>query len=246
MSDSILIHPYAFPGKEAAYFSKRQRGPGRFESNLETLKILSEGLLRSAGRTGVKNNLLEIHHPSAPLFDPVFLHSSSEIYGVSISVSQDERSGLDQKVRCESAQLPFQDGVFQMVVLHHAISNGGEPELAEAVRVLARDGVLILLGLNRMGWRFRTQSRIRRLPGMAPLRVKTRLGELHMTMQGFAGAGLGGMKRPAWMHSGFSSLGAPVADLVLLQARHENSPEVTPLRFRKSRSGVVQSAAIRG
>jgi SAM-dependent methyltransferase len=222
-------------------------GPGRqSESNLAVLKLLSEGLLRSAGKTGVKDNLLEIHHPGAPLFDPVFLHSASEMYGVSISLSQDEHSGIAQKVQCESSQLPFQGGAFQMVVLHHVIGNGEEPELAEAVRVLARDGVLIVLGLNRLGWRFRAQGRIRRLPGMAPLRVKTRLEELQMTMQGFAGAGLGGMKKPVWMHRGFSSLGAPLADLVLLQARHVNSPEVTPLRFRKSRSGVVQSAAMRG
>jgi hypothetical protein len=216
------------------------------DSNLGTLKLLSEGLLRSAGRTGLKDNLLEIHHPRAPRFDPVFLHTASELCGLSISLSQDGHSGPGQKFRCESVQLPFQDGVFQMVVLHHVVSDGQELELAEAVRVLARDGVLILLGLNRMGWRFRTQDRTRRLPGMAPLRVKTRLEELRMTMQGFAGAGLGGMKRPAWMYNGLSSIGAPVADLVLLQARHKNSPEVTPLRFRKTRSGVVQSAAMRG
>ncbi len=194
----------------------------------------------------MKDNLLEIHNASAPLFDPVFLHSPSELYGISISLNQDENCGIGQKVRCESDQLPFQDGSFRMVVLHHLISDGREAELSEAVRVLARDGVLILLGLNRMGWRFRTQDRIRRLPGMAPLKVKSRLQEMNMTMQGFAGAGLFGMRRPAWMHSGFSSIAAPLADLVLLQARHADSPEVTPLRFRKTRAGVVQSAAMRG
>jgi SAM-dependent methyltransferase len=211
-----------------------------------TLKSLSEGLLRSAGRTGVKGNLLEIHHPSAPLFDAVFLHSASEIYGVAISLNQDDNRGFDQKLHCESDQLPFQDGVFQMVVLHHVIGDGNEPELSECVRVLARDGVLILLGLNRMGWRYRTQDKYRRLPGMAPLKVKTRLEELRMTMQGFAGAGLCGLNRPVWMQSGLSSIGAPIADLVILQARHADSPEVTPLRFRKHRAGVVQSAPMRG
>lgn len=211
-----------------------------------TLKSLSEGLLRSAGRTGVSGNLLEIHHPSAPLFDPVFLHTESEAFGVSISLNQDDSRGFDQKLHCESEQLPFQRGVFQMVVLHHVIGKGEEPELAECIRVLARDGVLILLGLNRMGWRYRTQDRIRRLPGLAPLRVKARLEALGMTMQGFAGAGLCGMRRPVWMNKGFSSIGAPVADLVILQARHADSPEVTPLRFRKPRAGVVQSAAMRG
>jgi hypothetical protein len=33
---------------------------------------------------------------------------------------------------------------------------------------------------------------------------------------------------------------------VLLQARRRDSPEVTPLQFRKSRSAVVQSAPMRG
>lgn len=211
-----------------------------------TLKKLSEGLLRSSGQTGVKGNLLEIHHASAPLFAPVFLHAPSGLTGLSISLSQDENDAGERVVRCESDQLPFQDKVFQTVVLHHIICDGKEPELEEAVRVLARDGVLILLGLNRMGWRYRAQERAGRLPGMSPLKVKTRLESLGMTMRSFAGAGLGGMKRPVWMHSGFASLGAPLADIVLLQAARANNPEVTPLRFSKSRPGVVQSAAMRG
>jgi SAM-dependent methyltransferase len=215
-------------------------------SNQQALKRLSEGLLRSAGRTGVHGHLLEIHHPSAPLFDPVFLHTASETHGVSISLSQNEEPGSRPRVSCESAQLPFQDRVFSMVVLHHVIGVGDEAELAEAVRVLSRTGVLLLLGLNRMGWRYRAQDDIRRLPGIAPLRVKSRLEQLGMVMQGFAGAGLAGRQRPAFMGSGLAGLAAPLADLVLLQARHRDSPQVTPLRFRKSRSSVVQSAPMRG
>lgn len=211
-----------------------------------TLKRLSEGLLRSAGQTGVSGNLLEVHHACAPLFDPVFLHTASEFDGLSIRLGQDAIAGGNQKIRCVSAQLPFQDKVFQTVVLHHIVADGCELELAEAVRVLARDGVLLLLGLNRMGWRYRTQKKAGRLPGLSPLKVKNQLEDLKMTMQDFAGAGLFGLHRPAWMHNGFASLGAPVADIVLLQARHANSPEVTPLRFRKPTRGVVQSAAMRG
>jgi hypothetical protein len=212
-------------------------------SRLETIKALSEGLLRSVGRTGISGHLLEIHHPSAPLFDPVFLHTASEVCGVSISLSQDEATADQQRISCKSGQLPFQEGVFRMVVLHHVVSDGFEAELEEACRVLARQGVLIVLGLNRMGWRYHSQGRMRRLPGLAPLKVKRRLEQLGMTMQGFAGAGLVGMSRPMFMSYGLSGLGAPLADLVLLQARHQDSPEVTPLRFRKTRSVVVQSAA---
>lgn len=218
----------------------------RIESNQETLKHLSEGLLLSAGRTGVSGHMLEIHHQSAPLFDPVFLHTESEAYGVSLSLAQHGEDGSDQRVVCDSDQLPFQERVFRMVVLHHMISDGSEAELAEACRVLARNGVLILLGLNRHGWRYHAQGRYRRLPGIAPLKVKFRLEQLGMTMQGFAGAGLFGRRRPVFMSSGLAGIGAPVADLVLLQARHADSPEVTPLRFRKPRSTVVQSAANAG
>jgi hypothetical protein len=215
----------------------------RSSSRQQTLKNLSEGLLLAAGRTGERSHLLEIHHPSAPLFDPVFLHSASEAYGVSISLAQHERATEDRRIRCESSQLPFQDGVFRMVVLHHVVSDGSEDELEEACRVLQRTGVLILLGLNRMGWRYRTQDRYRRLPGIAPLKVRSRLQLLGMTMQGFAGAGLLGYSRPAFLNAGLSGLAVPLADLVLLQARHRDTPEVTPLRFGKQRSPVVQSAA---
>ena len=77
----------------------------------EALKRLSVGLLRGSGRSGVRGNLLEVRHPAAPLFDPTFLHSASEAFGLSISLSQDGRAGNGQRVCCDAAQLPFQDGL---------------------------------------------------------------------------------------------------------------------------------------
>jgi SAM-dependent methyltransferase len=149
-------------------------------------------------------------------------------------------------VRCSTAELPFQDGVFSLVVLHHVIGDGDEPELAEACRVLARNGALLLLGLNRLGWRYRAQDGTQRLPGLAPLKIKARLQALDMVLQGFAGAGLAGLQRPAYLNDGLLGLAAPFADLVLLQAHHRDSPGVTPLRLSKPPSAVVQSAPIRG
>jgi len=218
----------------------------RTEPTRESLKRLSEGLLRSAGRTGVRGHVLEVHHPAAPLFDPAFLCAAAQPFSVSISLSQDGRCDAGQRVCCASTQLPFQDGVFSQVVLHHVIGSGDEAELAEAARVLARNGVLIVLGLNRLGWRYRAQDEFRRLPGLAPFQVKARLEQLDLTMQGFAGAGLVGAQRPAFMRGGLLGLVAPFADLVLLQARHCDGPEVIPLRFSKPRSTVVQSAPMRG
>ena len=212
------------------------------KSRQEDLRVLSEGLFRSAGRAGLPGNVLEIHHTGAPVINLDFLHIASHEFAVFISLNRGNEPDPDQPVLCETANLPFQDSVFSMVVLHHVVSDGMESELDEAVRVLSRDGVLIIVGLNRLGWRFRSQGRLRRLPGIAPLKVKSRLDQLDMTMQGFAGAGIFGMQRPVFMSSGMAGLGSPIADVVLLQARHNNGPEMTPLKFRKLGSGAVQSA----
>ena len=206
------------------------------------MRALSEGLFRSVGRAALSGNVLEIRHAAAPMLNPKFLHSTGYDFGVSVSLNKGSKPYSGRAIVCETAELPFQDSVFRMVLLHHVISDGMESELNEAVRVLARDGVLIILGINRMGWRFRFQGRLRPLPGIAPLKVKARLDRLEMTMQGFAGAGFFGLRRPVFMSSGIAGLGSPMADVVLLQARHNNGPEMTPSRLRILGSGVVQSA----
>ena len=188
----------------------------------------------------LSGNVLEIHHTAAPMMNPEFFHAFRNKFNVYIRLNQGDDPDPDQPVRCATASLPFQDNMFDRVVLHHVVSDGMEPELAEAVRVLTRDGVLIILGINRLGWRFRFQGRWRPLPGIAPLKVKSRLDRLDMTMQGFAGAGLFGLRRPVFMSSGLAGLGSPIADVILLQARHRGGPEMTPL----TRSGVVQSAPL--
>jgi SAM-dependent methyltransferase len=212
------------------------------DSRQEDMRALTRGLLTSVGRISPSAKVLEIHHTVAPLLDPDFLHLTPRGFGVSLSLNKGSEPDFNQPIVCKSASLPFQDRVFDMVVLQHVVSNGMEPELYEAARILARDGVLIILGLNRLGWRFSSQGRLRRLPGIAPLKVKSSLDRLDMTLQGFAGAGLLGMRRPVFMSSGLAGLGSPIADIVLLQARHSGGPEATPLNFRKSRSSVVQSA----
>ena len=128
-------------------------------------------LLRSTGPGGLRGNLLEIHHPAAPPFEPALLDPAPQGFGLTLSLSQDGVHRQPEHLRCESGQLPFQDHAFRMVVLHHVIGEGDEAELAEAVRVLSHRGLLLVLGLNRMGWRYVAQGRERsgfgRLPGLA-------------------------------------------------------------------------------
>ena len=207
------------------------------KSRQDMLKALSEGLVSKTVPAGLSGNVLEILHHAAPILDPVCFHHAAHKFCVSVSLNRGNETGPEQPILCGTASLPFQENVFSMVLLHHVVSNGVEPELDEAVRVLARDGVLLILGINRLGWRFRTQDRFRTLPGISPLKVKTQLDRLDMDLQNFAGAGLFGLKRPVFMGSGLARLGSPIADVVLVHARHRSGPEMTPL----NRSRVVQS-----
>jgi SAM-dependent methyltransferase len=221
------------------YESNRQGRTGQ-----EILKDLSESLLASVDKARLQNHTLHIHHDFAPGIDRGLMHSRSESFGVYLSVPQGRELLSGQRVHCNSEALPFQDRVFGRVVLHHVLTDGTEAELAEAVRVLASDGLLLILGLNRQGWRYRTQGKFRALPGMAPLRIKGRLDRLEMSLQSFAGAGLLNRTGPRFMAHGLSALGVPLADVILIQARHAGGPEITPLRFRKTGAGVVQSASL--
>jgi SAM-dependent methyltransferase len=216
------------------------------QSRRERLEILSKGLLKKACETRLSRHTLEIRHGSAPSFAPAVMHSVSETFGLSLSFNRGTLPAPGQRIHCTTSELPFQDKVFGIVLLHHVLAKGEEPELAEAVRVLARDGVLIVLGLNHLGWRFRSQKGAVRFPAMAPLKIVHALERMNMTVQGMSGAGLMGMGRPQIMNSGLAGLGLPLADVMLFQARHVDSPEVSQMRFRDRLSGIVQSAPLRG
>jgi SAM-dependent methyltransferase len=211
-------------------------------SVLDDLKILSEGLLRSVGKAALPGHVLEIGDAAAPLLNPKLLHLSGYDFSGLLKLNKGRELCSSQSLVCDTTRLPFQDGAFSKVLLNHVIGDGMETELEEAARVLTHDGTLIIVGLNRLGWRYRAQGRLRRLPGIAPLKVKSRLAQLDMSMQGYAGAGFFGLRRPEFMSTGLAGLGSPVADVVLLQARHRSGPEMTPLKFRRLGSGVVQSA----
>jgi SAM-dependent methyltransferase len=215
----------------------------RVKPGHEILRSLSDGLLRSVHRDGLTGNTLEIHHGFAPLFEPALANGRAGPFGLSLSLNLGREALSGQRLQCDSGSLPFQDGVFDRVVLHHVVEDGKEPELSEAVRVLARDGMLVLIGLNRFGWRYRAQGAIRKLPGLSPFRIRAELERLDMRMKGCAGAGLLNRERPVFMSRGLSGFGLPIADVVLMLAGHRHGPQVTPLRFRKLRAGIVQSAS---
>ena len=78
-----------------------------------------------------------------------------DLAGLNVVTIHSGSGGPDDIVRCETAKLPFQDDSFEIIVMHHVFSDGHEPELDEAVRILAGDGELFVLGRGKLGLRAR-------------------------------------------------------------------------------------------
>lgn len=210
------------------------------------MQRLAEDLLRIAAPAGVRGNLLEVHHPDAPGLNPGLLHGACDRLGLRVSLRGDDGGTQAGRLSCSSSQLPFQDATFCTVVLHQIVGDGREPELEEAIRVLAPGGALFVLGLNRAGWRYRHQQGALRLPGFAPLRVRARLEHFDMSVRCFAAAGLLGRPGPRFSCRGLAAPGVLLADMVLLEAHHHDSPQAKRIGLDTRRPAIVQSAPIRG
>ena len=67
-------------------------------------------------------------------------------------VRLDSTAGADHApVKCRLDALPFEESVFDLVVLHHLVDDGTEPLLDEAIRVLVDGGDVVISGLNSSG-----------------------------------------------------------------------------------------------
>ena len=82
-----------------------------------------------------------------------------------------EGPSADAMVHCRIEALPFEEAAFGLVILHHLISDGAEPFLAEAIRVMAAGGDVVISGLNSSGLRNRIGNRRRRMPALKLDRV---------------------------------------------------------------------------
>ena len=136
-------------------------------------------------------------------------------------------------VRCRTRQLPFEHGAFDVVVLLHSVRDGDEPELAEACRVLAGGGELLVVGWNRWGYagRFVNPQRWPRLRAGA---LKRCLATLGMTPERTFGFGLAshavGIEEGRWWQFAIK----PVSDVHMLHCRHETgAPDVRLVRFQR-------------
>lgn len=209
------------------------------------LETLSAGLCdRFQSHRGDARTLL-IAHPSLRVPRWPGRGGNGNPFGLELRLTTGTGRGGDVPealLRCASAELPFLDGVFSCVTLYHVIAEGGEAELEEACRVLAPGGHLLVVGLNHCGWVGFDAGAWNGVPRLHALRVRHRLSDLGMVVEGQFGAGLLGRNRPAVIADGWKRLALPLADIVLLHARHLHRPIASRPRLKNLPAGLAPTA----
>lgn len=148
-------------------------------------------------------------------------------------------------VRCRIEALPFEDAAFDFVIVHHLLSDGSEAFVAEALRVLAAGGDMILSGLNSSGLRNRIGNK-QQLPALQLTKVCNFLKSNSFMIKNCLLMGMAGMSRPA-PRATWYGLGLPFADRVVLHGHHQsNIQNANILRFKQIRTGRARSAALDG
>lgn len=145
-------------------------------------------------------------------------------------------------VRAHSHELPLQTESHGLVLLSHVVSNGTEPELDEACRVLQPGGVLLIMGLNHIGFRFFRERSGRDVPGLRPLMVRERLERLDMNVRILLAAGFMNRQWPDNINSGAARILVPVADLLMIVARKNEPRLASPFKRTQLRTVSAPSA----
>jgi len=162
-----------------------------------------------------------------------------------IRLSTDEYSA-NARLRCRLDALPFEAATFDLVILHHLVSDGSEPCLAEALRVMIEGGDIVFSGLNSSGLRNRLGNRKHLLPALKLDKVCNYLKSQSFEVRQCLLMGLGGFSRPA-PKATWHGLGYPFADRVVLHGHHQsNIKNVSILRFKRSKVAAASTVALDG
>ena len=152
----------------------------------------------------------------------------------------------DAGLRCRIAALPFETAAFDLVILHHLVADGGEACLAEALRVLAAGGDIVISGLNSSGLRNRIANRKYRVPALKLDRVCRYLKSRSFNVEQCLLMGFGGLSRPAAKPL-WHGIGLPFADRVVLHGHHQSHiHNARILRFRQIKATGPAPAALDG
>jgi SAM-dependent methyltransferase len=212
------------------------------ETDLMRLQRLSGTLLQTVENDNRWGNVLIIANAAVAFPESANFCRDEHSFGLSLHVVQGVQQctdGSDHLLQCDSSCLPFQDDIFQTIVLYCVTADGAEAEFSEACRVLAKDGELLILGVNQNSWAGWRSNRKTSLPRMRLAQLRSELQQHDLLITDSIGVGLMGRSRPKmdWHH--LSALGLPFADLLLLMAKYNDRPVATPLRLKKHSARVI-------
>ncbi len=142
-------------------------------------------------------------------------------------------------LQCSSQALPFQQDVFRTVILLHLVSDGSEPEVAEACRVLAPGGDLLVVGVNGLSWLGLSRWRGANWPPLKALCLQRQLASHGMEVCRTLGSGVLGLPRWQTRDRGISRWAWPLANLLLVHARHRQGPEMAALKMKNLPAGAL-------
>lgn len=162
-----------------------------------------------------------------------------------VRLDSDENSDRSL-LKCRLDSLPFEEAVFDLVILHHLVDDGSEPLMNEALRVLIEGGDVVISGLNSSGLRNRIGNRKHELAALKLDKVCNVLKDRSFTIQQCLLMGLGGFSRPA-PRATWHGLGFPFADRVVLHGHHRsNIKNGSILRFKPAQAAGLTTAALDG
>ncbi len=156
------------------------------------------------------------------------------------------RPGSEQPgaaVACDSGELPFQDQSIDMVILHHVLRDGFEPEMDEARRILAGGGDLLVLGTGSLNWRSLAARTGPAVPALQVARVCRELEFRRFRIEACSGLLAGRLRLERNWHRFLLPLCDPLA---IRCRRHRVQSVVTPMKFGRPQVAGVQTAAIDG
>jgi SAM-dependent methyltransferase len=149
-------------------------------------------------------------------------------------------------LRCHLEELPFAEASFELVILHHVLADGGEPFVAEVMRVLTAGGDLVVSGLNSSGLRSRFINRKPRMPALKLDKVCSMLKSNSVNVELCLLMGLGGFSRPA-PKATWHGLGYPFADRVMLHGHRQSAiANKNVLRFKRVQPAGLASITLDG
>lgn len=203
-------------------------------------QALAEQLLQPLLARRRPENILVLKHASSK---DLQLEPASRARIVRLNTDEHSRQAM---LKCRIEALPFEEATFDMVILHHLVSDGSEPYVAEALRVLIEGGDVVISGLNSTGLRNRIFNRKHELAALKLDKVCTVLKSSSFKVEQCLLMGWGGFSRPA-PKATWHGVGFPFADRVILHGHHQsNATNGSILRFKPLKATAVTKAALDG